>query len=158
MPEEESRNAFRPIEATKEIVIYRGGWGFVLPEKHSVAIDGSRHVMLDMPQRGGTYHLAWLDDSDTEELRVHLGPGDPLIGHALGDLEAGYPFPTIAQELDRLRNRWDAAGGPRWEDRIYGDPGTRARFELSGNTYDEQTTRMRKMVRALERGDDVTSM
>jgi hypothetical protein len=154
----ESRDGFRPIETAREIVIYRGGWGFVLPEQDSVAIDRRLlHVELSAPDRGGTYQLDWLDDSDPEELRVYVVAGEPLSGHAVGDLAPVYPFTTIRQELDRLRNRWEAAGGPLWESSLLRDR-TRAKFEASALSYDEQTSRMRQLVRGLERGDELTSM
>jgi hypothetical protein len=77
--------------------------------------------------------------------------GGPVAGHATGNLDAEYPFPTIDVELDRLRARWERAGGGRLEDRIHGDPTERQQFEAwaAGDDYNEKTTRMRQMIRGL---------
>jgi hypothetical protein len=149
------RDAFKPLDTGKEIVLYRGGWGLSLPDQHTVRVntkDGL--VSIRMPQRGGTYSLEQIEETE-DELRVHVARGEPIVSSALGNLETGYPFPTIDVEIDRLRARWDAAGGARYEDRIHGDPGTRQKFEAwgQGEGYDEHTTQMRAMVRELERAN-----
>jgi hypothetical protein len=145
--------AFRRLESDKEIVVYRGGWGFSLPEQHTVHINGAgTQVAVNMPQRGGTYGLECIEETP-DELRLYVAAGGPSSSHALGNLEASYPFPTIDVELDRLRARWERAGGARYEDRMQGDPGTRQKFEAwaAGDDFDEKTTRMREMVRELSR-------
>jgi len=144
---------FTPVETEKEIVIYRGGWGFSLPDQHTVRInEAEKLVSVHMPQRGGTYSLERIEESD-DELRVYVASGGPIVASALGELETGYPFPTIDVELDRLRARWERAGGARYEDRMHGDPGTRQQFEAwaAGDDYNTKTSQMRAMVREQER-------
>lgn len=94
----------------KEIVVYRGGWGFRLPEQHTIHLNLTDNLVeISMPQRGGTYVLERSEETE-DEFRVYVGPGGPLIGHAIGDLPAEYPFPAIDEELERLRHAWIAAG------------------------------------------------
>lgn len=146
---------FALVETEKEVVVYRGGWGFSLPQQHTVRVNSKEGlVSVHMPQRGGTYSLERIEETG-DEMRVYVAPGGPIVSSALGDLETGYPFPTIDVELDRLRTRWERAGGARYEDRIHGDPGTRQKFEswAQGEGYDEHTTDMRAMVRELERSE-----
>jgi len=141
------------VSSAKQKVIYRGGWGFILPDTDRVDIsDDGRSVSLSTPDRGGTYELERVDDSDPDELRIYVAPGAPSSGHALRDLPQEYPFPAINVELDRLRARWEAAGGPRGN-----DPGDRdaqlkwQAFEASapGDSFDSRTARMRAMIREL---------
>lgn len=134
-------------------MIYRGGWGFILPDQHNaeVTADG-RSVSLSLPDRGGTYVLERVDDAHPDERRIYVAPGGPSSGLALRDLPREYPFPTIDDELNRLRARWEAAGGPRGD-----DPGDRdgqrlrQEFEASapGDSFDSRTERMRRMIREL---------
>jgi hypothetical protein len=44
-----------------------------------------------------------------------VAPGGPSSG-AVRDLPREYPFPTIDEELNRLRGRWEAARGARGND------------------------------------------
>jgi hypothetical protein len=139
----------------KQVVIYRGGWGFILPDQDvaKVSEDG-QSIQLSTPDRGGTYTLERVDDSDPDELRIFVAPGGPSSGHSLRELPKEYPFPTINIELHRLRARWEAAGGSRGD-----DPGDRngqlerQRLEASalGDSWDSRTERMRKMIRELGR-------
>ncbi len=143
---------FVPLETPKEIVIYRGGWGFRLPDQHAVSINAEdAHVDLHMPQAGGVYELERVEETD-DELRVYVRPGGPLVSTAMGTtIETGYPFPTIDEELERLRARWENAAGPRLEDPDRERRALRQRFEASaqGDDFDRRTERMRAMIREL---------
>lgn len=106
----ESERGFVEPQTDKEIVVYRGGWGFRLPSQHTILVnEGDRLVAVSMPQRGGTYTLERVEETG-EEYRVHLAAGGPHSGHVLGDLPAEYPFPTIDEEIERLRLAWINAG------------------------------------------------
>jgi hypothetical protein len=142
-----------PLETEKEILVYRGGWGFSLPDQHTVRVhEKGNMVSVHMPQRGGTYSLERIRETD-DELRVFVAPGGPIVAGSVGHVEPGYPFPTIDEELQHLRTRWEQAGGASLGDRIHGDPGARQQFEAwaQGDDYDAKTTRMRDAVRELER-------
>jgi hypothetical protein len=150
-------NPYPLLESEKEIVVYRGGWGFGLPHGHEVRIDpAGQYVSIHMPHGGGIYELQRVEPVE-DELRVYVRPGGPIMGSALKDLPMEYPFPTIDVEIDRLRARIQAAAGPAWEeDRMRGAPGPsiRQRFDAwaRGEGYDEKTTRLRELARELERG------
>lgn len=110
MSNSESERGFVEPQTDKEIVVYRGGWGFRLPAQHTVQlneIDGL--VEVSMPQCGGAYTLERVEETD-EEYRVHVAAGGPHSGHALGDLPVEYPFPAIEEEIERLRRAWISAG------------------------------------------------
>jgi hypothetical protein len=129
--------AFTEPRTAGEIVIYRGGWGFRLPAQHRVSIDEEKQlVQLSQPDRGGIYELQQVDET-ASEFRIQVG--DPYgISHATGTTEPpGYPFPTIDDELARLRAAWKSAGLPEHE------------FEAwaQGATYDSHTTHIRARLR-----------
>jgi hypothetical protein len=143
---------FIPLNTPKEIVVYRGGWGFSLPDQHEVSINADDgHVDLHMPQAGGVYELEGVEETD-DETRVHVAPGGPIVGSAMGTtIPTEYPFPTIDIELQRLRARWENAGGPRLDDPDGELRALRQRFEASaqGDDFDRRTERMRAMIREL---------
>lgn len=124
---------FAPPETTKEVVIYRGGWGFRLAARHDIRLNlEHRLVGLHIPDRGATYHLEAIDETD-DEYRIHVGR--PFgIGH--GD-PAEYPFPTIDVELNRLRNEWMRLGGTAEEFNAWG----------AGDDYDSKTYGARRAIR-----------
>ena len=139
---------FRRIESDKEIVVYRGGWGFVLPEQHQVSVnEAAAHVDLHMPQAGGVYDLEGVEETD-DEVRVYVGAGGPHVGSALGNIPVGYPFPEIQHELDALRGRMIRASGTRYTDRVHGarGPTHEQQFDAwaSGEDLDEKTSRIRR--------------
>lgn len=80
----EPERGFVEPQTDKQIVVYRGGWGFRLPDQHTVRVnevDGL--VDVSMPQRGGTYTLERVEETD-EEYRVHVaGPVGRTAGMPL---------------------------------------------------------------------------
>jgi hypothetical protein len=107
---ESGAGGFRAPATEKEIVIYKESWGFRLPDQHVVLVNEvDRLVELATPERGATYHLKRVEETDAE-YRVYVG--EPYgVGHAIGLTgPPEYPFPTISEELDRLRAAWLAAG------------------------------------------------
>jgi hypothetical protein len=150
-------NPYPLLQTDKEIVIYRGGWGFSLPRGHQVRVDpAGEYVSIRLPQAGGIYHLERVAEVG-DELRVYVG--GQIGGSALHDLPMEYPFPTIDVELQRLRVRLEQAAGSAWEeDRTCGAPGpsVRQQFEAwaAGENYDQKTTRMRELARELERASE----
>jgi hypothetical protein len=145
---------FAPPVTDKEIVVYRGGWGFSLPEQHSVRINQlDRRVSINTPQAGGIYRFERSEEVG-DELRVFIGAGGPEMGHAVGlGVPTAYPFPSIGEELDRLRSRYEGAGGAPIHEPM--NPGAAARqaFEgwAQGDDWDAKTTRMRAAIRELGR-------
>jgi hypothetical protein len=138
-------------DTDKEIVVYRGGWGFRPPEQHTIRInEPDRLVDLSMPQRGGTYSLERVEETD-DEYRVYVAPGGPFSGHAIGDLPAEYPFPTIDEEIDRLRIAWLNAGLRETDFNAWGQ----------GASWDSHTTWLRARFtdgRPMTRGRLATSV
>lgn len=106
---EGSAAGFRAPATEKAIVIYKESWGFRLPDQHMVHINEvDRLVELATPGRGATYHLERVEETEAE-YRVYVG-GPYGISHGMsltGPTE--YPFPTISEELDRLRAAWRGA-------------------------------------------------
>ncbi len=131
-----------------EIVIeWPGMVQFPLPAGHTcqrdVDEDGFPIFRLDTPSgRGGTYSLVGEprqspDGPETVWTRSVMREehGDP----------PGYPFPTIAQEIERLQAGWVALGG---------DP-TRFDAWAPGDSNFDFLTRKRAEIRQLQRpGDD----
>ena len=128
--------AFIEPKTEKEIVVYRGGWGFRLPAQHRIAINEQDRVAdLHQPDRGGAYELERIEETD-DELRIYVG--DPYgISVAVRPAEPGYPFPTIHEEMERLRAAWNNAGLPRQEFDAW----------AQGASYDSHTTRLRARLR-----------
>jgi hypothetical protein len=130
-------SAFAAPNTDKEVVAYRGGWGFRLPEQHQIQLSADkRQVSLTVPDRGARYHVDHIDDAG-DEFRVHVGP--KLGGHALGDGEPEYPFPLIQHELDRLKREYLELGGD-WQ---------RAEAWAPGASYDDHTSWLRSEIRRL---------
>ena len=105
---------FNPIETSKEIVIYRGGWGFLLPNGHAVRVNGARDraAFETRDGCGGFYGLERIDDADPDELRVFVAPGGPSPTEAVAGLnDEGYPFPTMKVELDGYEQDGSAPSG-----------------------------------------------
>ena len=105
-------------------------------------------------RRNANGHLPrWLGlDENTDAFRIYAAPGGPSSGHAVADMSTEYPFPTIDVELERLRARWEAAGGPRGDDSANREGQlARQRFEASapGDSWDSRTARMRRLIREL---------
>ena len=147
---------FNPIETSKEIVVYRGGWGFLVPNGHAVRVNGARdRAAFDTREGGGGFYgLERIDDTGPDELRVFVAPGGPSPREAVaGRNDEGYPFPTMKVELDRLRARWERAVGPKLSD--LDDPKAQERqaFEASapGDSFATRTERMRRMIREQEK-------
>jgi hypothetical protein len=147
---------FNSIETPKDIVVYRGGWGFLLPKGHTVRVNraNDRAELNTRDGGGGFYELERIDDTDPDELRLFVAPGGlsstPIPA---GRNDEGYPFPTMKVEIDRLRARWDGAVESKLSD--LDDPKARERqeFEASaaGDTFAIRTERMRGTIRAQER-------
>jgi hypothetical protein len=145
-------DVFALIETEKEVVVYRGGWGFSLPDQHKVKVNESdRLVRLEMPQARGTYPLDRIEDTG-DELRLYLGAGGPLQAFESERIGPGYGFPTIDDELVRLRARYERAGGAGRADVMHSGRVARQQFEAwaQGDDWDAKTTRMRAAVRELE--------
>lgn len=141
MSNREAERGFVEPQTDKEIVVYRSGWGFRLPDQHTIRVNGvDRLIDVSMPQRGGTYTLERVEETD-EEYRVHVAAGGPHSGHALGDLPAEYPFPTINEELERLRLAWLAAGLRETDFNAW----------AQGASWDSQTSAIRAQLRAARR-------
>src|SRR5262249_34529248 len=102
-----------PLDTNKQVVVYGNGWGFVLPQGHTIRLNiNGGQVSLGTGGSGGTYDVERVDDSDANEYRVFMAPGGASATRSLpGQFAEGYPFPTIDVELDRLRGRWEDAGG-----------------------------------------------
>jgi hypothetical protein len=147
---------FTSLETSKEIVIYRGGWGFLLPNGHAVRVNGTRdRAAFDTREGGGGFYgLERIDDADPDELRLFVAPGGPSFTHAVtGQSEEGYPFPTMKVELDRLRARWERAVGQKLSDLDDAKARERQAFEASapGDSFAIRTERMRGMIREQEK-------
>ena len=147
---------FNPIETAKQVVVYRGGWGFLLPNGHTVRVNraNDRAELNTRDGGGGFYELERIDDAHPDELRLFVGPGSPSSTPAsAGQSDAGYPFPTMKVEIDRLRARWGHAVGPMQSD--LDDPKARERqaFEASahGDSFAIRTERMRAMISEQEK-------
>ena len=85
---------------------------------------------------------------------MFVGAGGPEMGHAVGlGVAAAYPFTTIDVELDRLRARYERAGGAPLHEPMHPDAAARQIFEgwAQGDAWDAKTTRMRNAIRDLER-------
>lgn len=102
----ESDHGYGPPATQKEVVIYKGGWGFRLPDQHRALLnrDGST-VSVSTPDRGGIYYVDRVDETE-DEFRIHVG--DQYSGHGLSNLPTRYPFPSIDDELSRLTSDYNA--------------------------------------------------
>jgi hypothetical protein len=133
-----SEPGFVAPDTDKEIVVFRGGWGFRLPEQHSIRVNEvDRLVDVSMPQRGGTYALDRVEET-SDEYRVFVASGGPFSGHAVGDLPAEYPFPTIDEEIERLRISWINAGLSETDFNAW----------AQGASWDSHTSAIRSRLRA----------
>ncbi|MDQ3955014.1 MAG: hypothetical protein M3285_05645 [Actinomycetota bacterium] len=114
-------------------VVRRGGWGFTLPEGHRLEVDDDAGTLTLTAADGqtATYRLISAvvsDDETTYEIDADSTNGD------------GYPFPSIGEEIDRLRRRWEAAGGDL----------TAFTGWAQGSGYDDHLRDLRKRLRSLE--------
>ena len=138
MSNSEPERGFVAPQTDKEIVVYRGGWGFRLPAQHTIRLNQEGElVAVSMPQRGGTYPLERVEETE-DEFQVYVGPGGPSSGHALGDLPTEYPFPTIDEEIERLRLAWIGAGLRETDFNAW----------AQGASWDSHTTAIRARLRA----------
>ena len=116
----------------KQIVIRRGGWGFLLPPGDAIEMAGSgAEIKLRREDDEWVYPLLDVEESDDEV--VYTIEAATTNGH-------GYPFPSVAEEIDRLRSRWERAHGDL------------ARFNAwaEGAGYDSHLRHLRQELRRLE--------
>jgi hypothetical protein len=88
-----------------------------------------------MPQRGSTHYLERIEETPVE-YRIYVGGW--FSGHALGDLEAKYPFPSIDVELARLKADYLERGGKETDFNAWGQ----------GASWDSHTTDVREWLRS----------
>lgn len=133
--------------AQKEIVVYRGGWGFRLPRSHRLHLREDM-VSIGIPDGGGTYVLEKVEETD-DELRVHVGAELARSSTGVGEVMQPirpYAFPTLDVEIERLKADWLDAGGDESEFRAWAKSG-----DGTDESYDDYTSRKREELRTLRR-------
>lgn len=139
-------HATSPLADGRDVVIYPAGkgWGFRLPEQHTINInEDASTVYLATPDHGSGFRLARLEDAEGE-LRVHLGhPTNDAHAVGTGQVPAlrAYSFPQIQDELARLKTALTNAGGRAQE----------ADAWAQGASYDSHSARLRAQIRELRR-------
>lgn len=135
----------------KQTVIQREGqeWAFHLPEYHTAVLvraGPSPYVVLSLPGAGGSYRVTRVVDDEAEERRIVLGGvfagehglrADPKIPDSVG-----YPFPSIEEEVERLKGLYVQLGG------IATDVSSWAQSA----THDSHTRWLRSEIRRRRRG------
>lgn len=137
-------HASSPLPDGRDVVIYpRGaGWGFRLPEQHTITLDKDEHrVYLAIPDHGSGFALERIEEAPGE-LRVHLG-FPTTDAHAVGTGRVpplrAYSFPRIQDELERLKRDLLKQGGKEQE----------ANAWAQGASHDSHTQSLRAKVREL---------
>lgn len=134
-----------PLDDGRDVVIFpRGaGWGFVLPEQHTVTVNQEvRTVYLAIPDHGSGFALDRVEETPGE-VRVFVGAPN-ADAHAVGTGQVPplreYRFPNIEEELQRLKTTLVNSGGRAQE----------AEAWAQGASYDAHTERLRARIRELQ--------
>lgn len=117
----------------KQAIVQRGGWSFVVPPDDSAEIVGDGKQLRLRHRDGGEWDYPLLGVIEQGDEVVYEIDASTTNGE-------GYPFPSVAEEIDRLRQRWEAAGGDL----------TRFSAWAEGAGYESHLRRLRKELRTLE--------